>query len=229
MKRYLADLADRRVSFSEDPEKMVPENGWKVDGTNKCIGREPPGPPLPDGLFVRAKQALMNYDFSDPRIVEGHFDPKTEFVGRNILLEIKCLGLRFLNGARGFGVRDEVGEAGTIFGFRYDTLDGHIEQGYEWFLLTKDHQTGEIRFKIEAHWRLGQFPNWWSAIGFKLLGEHCREAWRHAAPMRLKRAAEKPVEVPAPPAGELAHRGDPKPTRTDPGPTVTRTPGGTPG
>lgn len=216
MKRYLAELQGRSVNFTEDPETMTRENGWTVDGAEQCIGTEPAGPPIPDGVFERAKQGLMNYDFSDPRIVEGHFDPKTAFVGRDMLLEIKCLGLRFLNGCRVFGVRDEVGEAGTVFGFRYDTLDGHIERGYEWFLLTKDHETGEVRFKIEAHWRLGDFPNWWSALGFKLIGERFREAWRHRAPERLRKLAHKPVEVPAPPPGELAHRGDPTPKRTNP-------------
>ena len=27
----------------------------------------------------------------------------------------------------------------SVFGFRYDTLEGHIEQGFEWFLLQKRH------------------------------------------------------------------------------------------
>ena len=216
MKQYLAELRDRSISFTEAPENMTVENGWTVDGAEKVIGREAPGPPEPDGVFARAKQGIINYDFSDPAIVEGHFDPEHPFVGRDILLEIKCLGLRFLNGARVFGVRDEVGDAGTVFGFRYDTLEGHIEQGYEWFLLTKDHASGEVRFKIEAHWRLGDFPNWWSAIGFKLIGERYREMWRHRAPERLRKLAHQPPRAPLPPPGELAHRGDPSPRRTDP-------------
>lgn len=215
MKRYLAELARRPVNFTEAPEEMVEANGWKIDGADAQIGVEPPGPPAPGGVFERAKQGLIHYDFSDPRIVEGHFDPDSPFVGRNILLEIKCLGLHFLNGARIHGVRDEVGDEGTIFGFRYDTLEGHIERGFEWFLLSKNHRTGEVRFKIEAHWRLGDFPNWWSWLGFNLIGEHFRERWRHAAPLRLKRLAHRPADAPMPPAGELAHRGDPTPTRTE--------------
>jgi uncharacterized protein (UPF0548 family) len=214
MKKYLADLTNRRVNFDLPPEEMTPENGWTVDGNDTCLGYERPGPPEPDGLFARAKQGLQNYDFSDPRIVEGHFDPKDPFVGRNMILEMKTLGLRFLGGVRVHSVRDEVGEEGTLFGFRYDTLEGHIERGYEWFLLTKDHRTGEVRFKIEAHWRLGDFPNWWSRLGFFMVGQNCRKLWRDNAPRRLRELAKKPVGKPTAEPGELAHRGDVKPKPT---------------
>ncbi|MDQ3814870.1 MAG: DUF1990 domain-containing protein [Armatimonadota bacterium] len=217
MKSYLAALADSPVNFDTPPEAMTPENGWKIDGSHDCIGTEPPGPPLEDGLFARARQALINYDFSDPTIVEAHFEPDAPFVGRDMLLEIKVMGFRFLNGCRVYGVREESEEKQTIFGFRYDTLQGHIEKGYEWFLLTKDHETGEIWFKIEAHWQLGRFPNWWSKLGFKLIGERYRELWRHRAPQRLSRLAHQPVEkAVVAPGEELAHRGDPKPQRTEP-------------
>jgi uncharacterized protein (UPF0548 family) len=216
LKEYLRALEARQVNFDADPAMMTPENGWTVDGAEERIGVEPPGPPVPDGVFERAKQGLINYDFSDPRIVEGHFDPKTPFVGRNMLLELKVLGLHFLTGARVHSVREENWEAATLFGFRYDTLEGHVERGYEWFLLTKDHATGEVRFKIEAHWQLGDFPNWWSKLGFKLIGERCRTAWRHAAPERLRKLTHKPVEKPVAEPGELAHRGDPRPEPTAP-------------
>jgi uncharacterized protein (UPF0548 family) len=133
-----------------------------------------------------------------------------------MLLEIKVLGFRFLNGCRVHSAREEATPAETVFGFRYDTLQGHIERGCEWFLLTKQHDTGEVWFKIEAHWQLGDFPNWWSRLGFRLIGERYRTLWRHRAPERLRRLASQPAEKPLPPAGRLAHRGDPTPQRTDP-------------
>jgi len=214
MKAYLADLADQPVSFETAIEDMVPEKGWTVDGAEEPIGQEPPGPPVPDGVFDRARQGIINYDFSDPRIVQGHFDPDTPFVGRDVLLELKVLGLHFLSGCRVHSVREETDGRRTYFGFRYDTLKGHIERGYEWFLLTKEHETGEVRFKIEAHWQLGDFPNWWSALGFNLVGERCRAAWRRNAPERLRQVARRPVEKPAAAPGGLAHRGDLTPQRT---------------
>jgi uncharacterized protein (UPF0548 family) len=216
LKAYLVGLARRSINYTAVFEEMTPENGWTIDGTDKVIGTEPTGPPLADGHYARAKQAIINYDFSDPRIVMGHFDPHVPFTGRNMALEIKAFGLHFLTGTRVEGVREESDEKCTVFGFRYDTLTGHFEQGLEWFLLTKDHATGEIRFRIEARWRVGMFPNFWSRWGFLLLGEWFRTLWRHRAPERLRRLAHQPVAKPMAAPGELAHRGDTQPQRTEP-------------
>lgn len=214
MRAYLAALRDRPVNFDEPPESMTVANGWTIDGDSASLGTEPEGPPVTDGLFRRAKQAIINYDFSDPRIVVGHFDPESPLLGRDMLLELKVLGFRFLTGVRVRDIREEVESHTTLFGFRYDTLQGHIERGFEWFLLTKDHQTGEVDFRIEAHWRLGDFPNLWSRVGFKLVGEHYRITWRHRAPDRLKALAHQPTTSPFPTPGDLAHRGQESPQRT---------------
>jgi len=79
-----------------------------------------------------------------------------------------------------------------------------------------DHATGEVHFKIEAHWRLGDLPNWWSKVGFKLIGERYRETWRRRAPRRLAELARRPSTRPSAPPGGLAHRGDETPKRTEP-------------
>ena len=217
LKAELAQQSKLKLNFDLEPDAvntMREEHGWTVDGSNDALGYEPPGPPLPDGLFARARTALKNYDFSDPLIVTGHFDPAVPFVGRNMLLEIKVFGLRYLAGVRVHGVREESDEKHTIFGFRYDTLEGHFERGFEWFLLTKNHQTGEVWFKIEAHWQMGAFPNWWSRVGFLLVGQYFRKLWRHRAPQRLKDLAHQPVTEAIAEPGQLAHRGNIIPKRT---------------
>jgi len=220
MRGYLDALRDRPVNFDAPLDQMTVANGWTIDGSEDEIGTEPEGPPLTDGVFARARQAIINYDFSDPSIVVGHFDPTTPPVGRDMLLELRVLGFRFLCGVRVQSVREEYDGNTSYFGFRYDTLEGHIEQGFEWFLLTKDHATGGVHFKIQAHWRLGQFPNLWSKIGFQLIGEHYRSLWRRRAPERLRRIAHQPVAAPIAAPGELAHRGDESPARTDPEPAA---------
>jgi uncharacterized protein (UPF0548 family) len=214
LKRELSSLATRSLNWDASPEEMTEANGWTVDGSDDVLGCEAPGPPEADGLFQRARQALKNYDFSDPLIVTGHFDPAVPFVGRDMLLEIKVFGLRYLAGVRVHGVREESGDNHTIFGFRYDTLQGHFEVGYEWFLLTKNHATGEVWFKIEAHWQKGVFPNWWSRLGFILVGERFRSLWRHRAPQRLKALAHQPVTEAIAEPGQLAHRGNVIPKRS---------------
>lgn len=207
MQAYLAELASRPVNFVEPPVTMTEQSGWTVDGHQDQVGLEKPGPPEAEGMFERARRGMMNYDFSDPSIAIGHFDPNSPFVNRNILLELKVFGFRFLGGARVHSVREESGPETTVFGFRYDTLQGHIERGFEWFLLTKEHASGKVSFRIEAHWRLGDFPNWWSRLGFKLFGGHFRRAWRERAPRRLSRLAAQPVPAATAPPGRLAHRG----------------------
>ena len=208
LQRSLREQHTRPVNFDGPVDQMTRERGWTVDGADVRIGREPPGPPIQDGLYARAKQAIVNYDFSDPRIVVGHFDPRAPLDGRTMLLEIKVLGFRFLNGTRVRQIRDSSDESRTSFGYRYDTLEGHIEQGFEWFLLSKNHYSGEIRFRIEAHWRLGQFPTWWSRIGFLVIGGRFRHPWRRLAAARLRALATRPAAGPPAPSGELAHRGD---------------------
>jgi hypothetical protein len=77
-----------------------------------------------------------------------------------------------------------------------------------------------VHFRIEAHWRLGQFPTLWSRVGFKLIGEHYRARWRRRAPERLRRIAHQPAAAPIAAPGALAHRGHEAPVRTDPGPAA---------
>jgi uncharacterized protein (UPF0548 family) len=216
MRRYLAEVGERRPNFDTPPEAMTRENGWTIDGCRATLGQEPPGPPVSDGLFVRARSAIVRYDFSDPRIVTAHFDPAAPLLGRGMLLEMKVLGVRFLGGVRVSEVRDETADDRTVFAYRYDTLEGHFEQGFEWFRLTKEHATGRVLFEIEAHWRPGQFPTWWARIGFVLLGKRIRELWRRFAVRRMRRLAQQPAEARLAPPGRLAHHGDRTPLRTHP-------------
>ena len=186
LRSYLDELPDLAVNFNTQPEHMTAANGWTVDGADQRIGYEPSGPPLPNGLFTRAKDAVAAYEFSDRSIVTSHFDRAAPLLGRDMLLEIKVLCFVFLNGVRVRAVRDESDGQRTSFGFRYDTLEGHMERGFEWFLLSKRHETGEVRFRIQAHWRPGDFPNWWSRLGFLMLEERLRERWRRLAVRKLR-------------------------------------------
>src|SRR5690606_23264095 len=69
----------------------------------------------------------------------------------------------------------------------YDTLPGHLETGSEWFLVTKAHADGSIRLRIQASWRPGEFPNWWSRLGFALVGRRYQRAWHRLAYLRMRR------------------------------------------
>lgn len=185
-------------NFSDPIDQMTLDRGWHRYSSEATIARSTPGLPAEEGLFERGRVAVANYEFSDPRILIAHFDPEVPLPERHILLEMRALRVfRFLGGVVVGAVRSEQNDDRTVFGFRYDTLDGHIERGVEWFTLTKEHETGDIRFRIEASWRPGQFPNWWSRLGFSLLGLHYQKKWHERAHHLLAQI----VHTPASPSG----------------------------
>ena len=180
LKSRVERLATLDRNFDAEEEEMTGETGWHHYHSEAVIARESEG----NACFDRAKVALTNYQFSNPRIVTAHFDPAGELLHRRILLEIKVLGLHYLCPALVTRVRNQP----DAYGFRYDTLEGHIERGMEWFLLTKD-LAGNIRFRIEARWQHGDLPNWWSRIGFSVLSGFYQRHWHRQAHRRLSRLA----------------------------------------
>lgn len=184
-------LGERGRNFDAEQSEMSAAAGWNEYRSQAVIAREPPGHPVEDGPFQRAEIAIANYQFSDPDIVVGHFAAESRLLGRRMLLEMKAVGvLHYLAGVVVGAVRNEEQDGCHTFGFRYDTLEGHIERGSEWFVLSKDLGSGEIRFRISAAWLPGQFPNWWSRVGFRCLGQRYQRRWHHAAHRRLFEIAE---------------------------------------
>lgn len=187
LRQSLDGLTRCSVNFRTPFEEMTRKNGWTVERCQSRLGNVARNP----AAFRRVKQALIAYNFSDPRIAVAYFDPDAPLRGRQMLLEFRAFGFRFLNGVRIQEVWDEAGERQVSFGYRYDTLEGHVERGSQCFLLTQDLLTGEIRLHIEDRWQHGDFPNWWSKIGFTLVGGAFRRLWRSQIPKRLRRAAEQ--------------------------------------
>lgn len=200
LRQRLGRLDDVGRNFAEPPEAMTPDRGWSRLLSEAVLARESPGPPLPEGPFQRARMGITNYEFSDPSIVTAHFDPASPLLGRRMLLEIRVLGLRWLCGVVVGAVRSQAGEDRDTFGFRYETLQGHIERGWEWFLLTRSRTTGEIRCRIEAAWKPGDLPNRWSRAGFRLLGPIYQRTWHRRAQQRLHLLAR--YGAPTPPSSE---------------------------
>ena len=200
LKARVDALAHAQRTFEGTVEQeMTGEGGWHHYHSEAVIANETAG----DERFARARQALANYQFSDPGIVVAHFEPATPLLLRRILLEIKVLGLRYLCPAIVSHVRDE----GSVYGFRYDTLEGHIERGVEWFLLTKNER-GEIRFRIEARWKRGDFPNWWSRVGFVLVSGYYQRRWHREAHRRMSLLAHYgSLKRPRADASGLTHQG----------------------
>jgi uncharacterized protein (UPF0548 family) len=207
LKERLGHVLTLERNFDTPIDEMSLETGWNHYYSQAVVGSEAPGPPVGDGPFERGQKAVANYWFSDPQIVIGHFDPHMPLHGRPMLLEMRAMRmLRYLGGVVVAETRWDQDEEETVFGFRYDTLEGHIERGYEWFLLTKDHASGKIRFRIEAYWKPGQFPNLWSRIGFRVAGPHYQRKWHQEAHAILSRLMRDPdLRIPDSGKGRLVH------------------------
>ncbi|MDX1530448.1 MAG: DUF1990 family protein [Rhodothermales bacterium] len=203
----LGQLASAERNFSAPFDEMDLAHGWNEYYSEAVVGQERPGPPEPEGPFERGAGLVASYAFSDPRIVIGHFDPDGPLLGRRMLLEMRALRvLHYLGGVVVGATRSETEGGQTVSGFRYDTLEGHIEQGAEWFLLKKDHATGALRFRIQAAWRPGDFPNWWSRLGFSVLGPRYQKLWHHRAHALLSGLMQAPDARPLEPGeGRLVH------------------------
>jgi len=210
----IARLEAARVSrrnFVESEADMIPERGWGRHYSTAVIAREGSGPPVGDGPFARGWPLIEQYAFSDPRIVRGHFDAAAPLQGRVMLIEIRVLGLRYLGAVIVAAVRNENDGRRTVRGFRYDTLEGHFERGLEWFLLSKDHASGEVSFTVHACWQQGQLPNVWSEWGFRLLVRRYQRAWHRLAHMRMRELLGSRGLAPLPRGSRLVHEGPPLP------------------
>lgn len=194
------------VNFTVAEAEMVPASGWNLVRSRAVIAREAPGLPHTDGAFARATWAVSSFAFSDPRIVRAHLDPDARLRGRTMLLELRPTALRFLCPVRVGEVRQEADADTTCFAFCIDTLAGHVERGREWFLVHKDHATGEVSFQVRAAWRAGDFPNAWTRLGFALLARRYQRAWHHLAHVRLRELVRRTSLLPAR-RGPLLHTG----------------------
>jgi uncharacterized protein (UPF0548 family) len=184
--RELARLPERASTGPASDAETLSDPSWHHYYSEAVIAQEAEGPPHPGGAFEHARRAIVEYAFSSPDIVQGHFDPTRSLLGRPMLLELKVLGLHMLCGVTVRAVRDDPTPDVTTWGYRYDTLEGHVEAGAEWFLLSKEHGTGTVRFRIQAAWHEGTLPNWWTRAGFAVLARRYQRAWHRQAYVRLR-------------------------------------------
>jgi len=205
----------QRLQALEQEESPVPRSGASDAGlehyhSQALIAREAPGAPKPGGAFERACELSARYEFSDPRIVIGHFDAQRPLLGRPLLLELRTAGLHILAGVRISEVQKRIEhEDWSVFTWRYDTLPGHIEFGSEWFRVLQRHSSGEVLFQIEARWRPGEFPNRWMRAGFEVLGRRYQRAWHRLAYARLRRLLGAGPLPPLPSRRRILHSGMP--------------------
>jgi uncharacterized protein (UPF0548 family) len=204
----LDDLRWRRINYDPTaaPLDGRPVGHWHVDSGDTVIGHEPPGPPLPGGAWESACLLVRHYEFTDPRILRAVYRYDDELLGRDMLLEGRFFGLRFYLGVRVTKVIDETRGCGAgaerVWGWSYQTLQGHLEQGRLNYEVIKNLASGEVAFRVSGYSRRSTVPNPVIRWGFRLFGRWTQERFYRAAPRRLRHLMH------------AAQRGEPPPLPT---------------
>ena len=192
IERRLAALAHTPVNY--DPGALDverPPAGWNVDRRCQPLPAEPPGDPVPEGSWEIASRLIRGYEFADPSVVRAHYDPSRPLEGREMLLELRTLGVvRIYVGVRVVSVYDEqrrVGErAARVFGWAYRTLEGHVEEGQMDWQVWKWIDTGEVQFRVHAVSRTAHIANPVVRIGFWVLRDHERTLFLDSTDRRMR-------------------------------------------
>jgi uncharacterized protein (UPF0548 family) len=187
----VADLGSRPVNY--DPAK-APEGGqveghWHVDSSASLIGQEPPGDPVPGGPWEMARLLASQYEFADAHILRAVYQSGGDLLGRDMLLEGRFYGLRFYFGVRVTGVFDETRDTKRgperVWGFCYETLRGHLEQGRISFEVIKNLTTGQIAFGVSGYSRQARIRRPLVRLGFRVFGRWMQTRYYEAAQRRL--------------------------------------------
>lgn len=190
LRRRFADLHRRSLNF--DPRHrhgFTPENGWRVDDYRQPLPAEPPGPPVAGGSWEVARRLVRDYAYADPAIIRRVYRTGDPERGRDMLLEARFYGLRFHLGVRVGEVVDGLyehrGRPARVWGWNYQTLQGHLERGQMDHGVRKWIDTGEVEFYLHAVSRRARIANPIVRLGFVLFGRHMQVKFHRRACRRM--------------------------------------------
>ena len=198
--RKLADLPSRAVNFDTTrTDEYTSTRGWRVDDMVATLPLEGPGPPVEGGSWHVARQLMVSYQLSDPRVVSAFYDEHAPLSGRDMLLRIRFAGLRFHVGVRVGDVyestRDLDGRSAHVFGWEYRTLYGHFEQGEMHYQVWKWLDTGEVEFRLYAFSKAAETGPPLLRAGFRLFGRPHQLRFYRQACRRVRRLTEAQLET----------------------------------
>ena len=106
-----------------------------------------------------------------------------------MLLEGRFFGLRFYFGVRVTGVIDEERDAGNgperVWGWCYQTLEGHLEQGRLSYEVIKHLTTGQVAFRVAGYSRPAPIGNPIVRLGFALFGRRTQQRFYRNIQVRI--------------------------------------------
>ncbi len=198
IRRELASLPHREVNF--DPDRLAElsrRDPWHVDDYCTELLSEQDGPPIKGGAFETARRLMRDYEFANPRVVRAFYEAEAPLEHRNMLLEIRYVGMRFLVGVRIELVFDETREIDRrpvrVWGWAYRTLEGHLERGQMDYQVWKWLDTGGVEFRIHAVSEIAEIANPFVSIGFRLLGRREQVKFARECGARMVRLTQASV------------------------------------
>ncbi|CDR01262.1 DUF1990 family protein [Streptomyces iranensis] len=200
-------LADAGVNYSVDE---VRRPSWNIDVHRTAIGKERPGPPESGGPWEQACRLVRAYEFSPPEIVRALYDPAAPLLGRDMLLEARFHGMLFYCGVRVTKVVDETrDETDRVWGWAYETLQGHLERGQVTYEVVKRQDSGEVLFVVSCHSQGAPTLDRITLLGWRVFGRRTQLRFYRRCAERLRRFVEAALRgehpLPSPPsaAGHL--------------------------
>lgn len=191
IERKLDELSRKSVNYDTTAlDLQRPPSGWRVDDRFRALPGEPPGMPVEEGSWEIAGRLIRGYEFADPSIVRAFYDRDAPLAGRNMLLELRALGLVSVHvGVRVGEVYDEEravdGRQARVFGWNYRTLEGHVEEGQMNWEVWKWVDSGDVQFHVHAVSRPAPIPNPIVRAGFLLLRGHERTLFLDSTERRM--------------------------------------------
>jgi uncharacterized protein (UPF0548 family) len=203
----LNSLRGREINYDPAgaPQDGRPDGHWHVDSGDTVVGREPAGAPVPGGVWETACLLVRQYEFAEPRILRAVYRASDDLLGRDMLLEGRFFGLRFYLGVRVTAVIDETRDcesgAERVWGWSYQTLQGHLEQGRLNYEVIKNLASGQVAFRVAGYSRRASIPNPVIRWGFILFGRWTQQRFYQAVQVRLRRlmaASQRGEPLPGP-------------------------------
>ena len=191
-RRMLRALDARSLNFDvERRDEFTADRGWEHDHYRQPLPSEAPGDPRPGGSWARCRELMNSYAFADPAIVRALYDADVALADRNMVLEGRFYGLRFLLGLRIGGVVDDTimvgGRPVRRWGWHYRTLQGHLEMGQMDYAVHKWTDTGDVEFRIDAVSKAAPIRNPIVRLGFLLFGRWMQRRFARRGLRRMDR------------------------------------------
>ncbi|MDQ3306648.1 MAG: DUF1990 domain-containing protein [Actinomycetota bacterium] len=198
-RRVLGELHDKGLNFElGERDSFTEEDGWLSDDYRQVLPPEAPGPPVDGGSWEVARSLMRDYEFADPSIVRAVYHPDRPLEERDMLLVVRFYGLRFRLGVRVGGVVDETrtieGRQVRVWGWNYQTLQGHLEMGQMDYEVWKWLDTGEVEFHACRFSRRSRAGNPIVRLGVRVFGRHQQVKFARHACERMARLTEAALE-----------------------------------